>query len=137
EWRLSLRTALVALRRRRSGEGPPPPDTPWGVGPWRRIIARNWQRPDLGLSALVPWLEDGARLLDDDEPRALERLLIEKVWDRLSDAAFLCHFDFDAIALYVLRWDTIHRATRHNSARAQTRFEAMLDASLPEAERYE
>ena len=54
--RMSQRTALVALRRRRRGLGPPAADEVWGIGPWVGRIRASWESADLGLGDALPWV---------------------------------------------------------------------------------
>ena len=41
-------------------------------------------------------------------------------------------FDFEAVVLYVLRWDLVYRWLMYNGPRARQRFERMADTALEE-----
>lgn len=139
--RLELRTCVAALRRRRRGEGPPRPGTSrdgassdgtWGYSRWLGHIARNWREPAFRLEGVFPWLREAERLLRQGDARHLERLLLEQVWINLGRAANDHLFDFEAVVIYVLRWNVIERWTTHDGEAAKARFAALVDATLGE-----
>ena len=63
EYRLELRTAMAALRRRKRGESAPRPGEPWGYGRWLSHIQRYWSEPAFRLEGVFPWLAEANRLL--------------------------------------------------------------------------
>ena len=130
-WRLELRTAVAALRRRARGEAAPGPG-PWGVGRWCDHIVRHWGEADLGLGRVFPWLGEASRLLASGDSLALERLLLGAVWDHIGRAADGHHFDFEAVVVYVLRWDISARWAGHDSSIAHKRFDALVQNGLGE-----
>ncbi|MCG8462115.1 MAG: hypothetical protein MI919_38010 [Holophagales bacterium] len=125
EWRLGLRTVIAALRRRAVGEPAPDRREPWGFEPRKRALERGWNRRDFGLSGALPWVETLADLLDRGDARGLERQLLRLVWRYLSRKAWGHHFDFEAVALYVLRWNLLQRASNRDPAEARSRFDSM------------
>ncbi len=127
-WRLGVRTMVSALRHRNSGRAAP--TDRWGVEPWMSLMRRNWARPDLGLAHVFPWVLELQGLLRARRTRDFERLVLEKVWEHLSRLAFLRPFDFEGVALYVLRWDLVHRAALEDEAEATQRFDELLEASM-------
>lgn len=131
-WRLELRTLVAALRRRHRGE-PAPRGRHWGFGRWLGWIARHWAEPDFALSGAFPWLEEANRLLDRGASVELERLLLDAVWshlERVSDGHYL---DFEAVVIYVLRWDMIARWTTYDGEEAVRRFDALVERALSDA----
>ncbi|MEL6340331.1 MAG: DUF2764 family protein [Myxococcota bacterium] len=130
QWRLSVRTAVAAVRRRKAGLAAPDRKQRWGVGPWTDVLRRNWARDDFGLSAALPWFGELRRMLDGEQADAVERFLLLRVWDHISRVAFHHRFSFAAVVLYVLRWDLVQRASRQDSEQAQRRFRGLLDSSL-------
>ena len=129
EWRLSLRTVIAALRRRVAGEKAPDRRLPWGFEPRKRALEQGWHRRDFGLGGALPWIETLADLLDQGEGREFERQLLRLVWKYLSRQAWGHHFDFEAVALYVLRWNLVQRASSQNPAEARSRFDRMMAES--------
>jgi len=126
-WRLGVRTTVSALRHRTAGHAPP--SDRWGVEPWRSLLTRNWTRPDFGVGAFFPWVTELHGLLREKRTREFEQLVLARVWEELSRRAFLCPFDFEGVALYVLRWDLVHRAALEDEAEAARRFDEMLEQS--------
>ncbi|NVK42328.1 MAG: hypothetical protein HWE39_13890 [Oceanospirillaceae bacterium] len=132
EQRLELRTLIAALRRRHRGEPAPPLDghCNWGYGRWTGAIARYWQEPGFRLQGLYPWLPEAEKLLTDDDPLGLERLLLAQVWRQLDRAGEEHWFDFVAVVVYVLRWNLIDRWVRYSETVATQRFDALTEAGL-------
>lgn len=128
--RLELRTVVAALRRRRRGEGPPAPGTCWGVGRWVGHIARNWTEATFRLDRVFPWLREADKLMKAGDTVALERLLLQQAWKKLVRLAGEHEFDFEAVVIYVLKWNIVDRWGRYNGEAAMKRFEDLVDASL-------
>lgn len=132
-WRFELRTVVAALRRRERRLPPPERSERWGYGRYTDHIRRHWSEPHFKLEPVYPWLAEAARMLREGDALGLERLLLEHVWGNYTRAAETHYFDFEAVALYVLRWDLIARWVAYDGARAARRFEALAEAGLGEA----
>jgi hypothetical protein len=131
-WRLELRSVVAALRRRAAGEPAPGRGEMWGYGRWTRPVLRNWRKPDFGLSGPLPWVSRLNDLIVRNDAQEAERVQLKLVWQfltRLSDGHY---FDFEAVALYVLRWDIIHRWTMYDSQQATERFNELRQETLGE-----
>lgn len=128
--RLEIRTCVAALRRRARGEGPPPPDRPWGFGRWVGHIARNWTEPAFRLDGVFPWLREADSSMKQGDTIALERLLLEESNKRLERRAGEHTFDFEAVVIYVLKWSIVDRWARYNAEAASRRFEDLTQAGL-------
>jgi len=128
--RVELRTLVAAMRRRHLGGGAPGEGEKWGVGRWMKVIARNWAEPGFGVQNAFPWVLDAHRLMQERNTVALERLLLEEVWNELGRKSQGHHFDFEAVVIYVLRWDVMERWTHYQAPAAQDRFNALIDASI-------
>jgi len=126
--RLELRTCIAALRRRARGEGPP--GEPWGFGRWIAHITRNWTDPGFRLENAFPWLREADDMIKQGNAPGLERLVLEQSYKRLQRAAGEHTFDFEAVVIYVLKWNIFDRATRYNAEAALRRFEDMTQAAL-------
>ncbi|MGD9409514.1 MAG: hypothetical protein PVF12_05980 [Thiohalocapsa sp.] len=129
-WRLELRTVVAALRRRRAGEPAPSGRRKWGFGRWVPHIARHWSEPHFRLERVYPWLPEAKRLMDDGDPLGLERLLLGAVWTHLERIGAGHEFDFEAVVVYVTRWDLVARWTHYDADAALTRFDALLETAL-------
>lgn len=128
--RLEIRTCVAALRRRNRGEPPPAPGTCWGFGRWVDHIARNWTEPSFRLDRVFPWLREADRLMKQGDTTALERLLLQQAWRKLVRLAGEHEFDFEAVVIYVLKWNIVDRWGRYNGEAAMRRFDEMVDAGL-------
>jgi len=129
-WRLELRTVVAALRRRRGGEPAPSGRRKWGFGRWVPHIARHWTEPHFRLERVYPWLPEAKRLMDDGDPLGLERLLLGAVWTHLERVGAGHEFDFEAVIVYVTRWDLVARWTRYDADTALARFDGLLETAL-------
>lgn len=131
-FRMEQRTIVAALRRRRLGEDAPPRDLPWGITPWLSHIIKHWRAPYFALQPVFPWVKDAVRHMQENDLIGLERLLMARVWERCVQAAQFHPFDFEAVVLYVLRWNIIDRWSRYDAAAAAERFDALVREGLCE-----
>jgi len=131
-WRLEMRTVVAALRQRRLGRAAPAAGSRWGYGAWSRRIEAHWHQPAFGLERIYPWLSEADRLLKESDFLALERLLLSEVWSYYGRVVGDHYFDFEAVVVYVLRWDVIDRWSRYNGEAAARRFERMVEDALGE-----
>jgi hypothetical protein len=129
-FRMEVRTIYTALRRRRRGEASPPVSKPWGYGRWVRHIERYWNEPGFRLRQVYPWVNEAERLIDARDSLGLERLLLGIVWDYLIHISVSHEFDFEAVVIYVLRWDLIARWSSYNGARAVQRFDDLVEQGM-------
>jgi hypothetical protein len=129
-WRLEARTLVAALRRRQAGEPAPSGRRKWGFGRWVPHLARNWSEPHFRLDRAYPWLPEAKRLLDVGDPLGLERLLLGAVWTHLERIGAGHSFDFEAVVVYVTRWDLVARWTRYDANTALSRFDELLETAL-------
>jgi hypothetical protein len=130
EFRLNLRTVVAALRRRKLGQAAPAAREPWGYGPWVDHIRRHWSEAGFRLEGAFPWILEANRLLNADDVMGLERLLLGVVWDHLGRAAEGHYLDFEAVVIYVLRWNVVDRWTTYDADAAVERFESLVDSGL-------
>ncbi|MBW1687409.1 MAG: DUF2764 domain-containing protein [Deltaproteobacteria bacterium] len=126
DFRMSQRTALVALRRQRRGLGPPASGEIWGVGPWVRRIETHWDRADLGFGNILPWVEEARGLLEAGNATGLERLLMNAVWRQLSRMADPQPFGFEQVLAFVFKWDIVQLWLSYDADAAKTRFQQLI-----------
>lgn len=131
-FRLEIRTVIAALRRRRLERPPPMPGERWGVGRYVRRIQRQWHDPDFGLGDQLPWLAEARRLMETGEARALEALVMNLVWDYLDRRATMAFFGFEAVLVYLFKWDILFRWLTYAAEPAEARFEELLVETLGE-----
>ena len=128
--RLELRTVLAALRRRHAGQDAPAPSEVWGYGRFVRRIRENWREPGLGVARAFPWVLTAREKLAAGESTALERLVLEAAWRQAERRAIGHAFDFEAVALYAVRWKLLERWTRYDAEAATARFRRLTGEAL-------
>ena len=130
ESRLELHTIVAALRRRKRGDSAPLPEDSWGYGRWVGYIERHWTESTFRLEGMFPWILEANRLLNANDSVALERLLFGVVWNKLGNLGEGHHFDFEAVVIYVLRWNLVDRWCRYEGEAAVERFRIMVDSGI-------
>ncbi len=131
-WRLEERTFMAALRHRHLKNNVPSAGAKWGYGRWMQQIETHWHESAFGLGQQYSWLPDADRLLQEENYLGLERLLLALVWDHYGRVVGDHYFDFEAVVVYVLRWDVIDRWSRYNSNKAEQRFNEIAASALGE-----
>jgi len=131
-WRLEVRTVVAGLRRRTMGRPPPSRGDLWGYGRWVRHVEQQWSSSDFGLGGIMPWVAEFSRLIGENDTLGFERELLGVTWQYMSRAVEGHYFSFEAVALYVLRWDIIARWTAYNGELAQQRFNRLVSEGLGE-----
>ena len=129
-WRLEDRTFIAALRRSHLGQTAPLPSEKWGYGRWLQQIETHWSEPAFGFGLQLPWLADAEQFLKEENYLGLERLLLGRLWDYYGRVAGMHYFDFEAVVVYVLRWDVINRWAHYNVSKAEKRFNDMAESAL-------
>ncbi len=128
--RLEMRTLVAALRKRAIGQPAPGERESWGFGRWVNLMRRHWTDPDFGVGHIYPWIIDAQRAMQDNNVLGLERLFMRNAWEYLARAGAGHYFDFEAVAIYVLRWDLIDRWTRYEAEAAQERITGLVESGL-------
>jgi hypothetical protein len=129
-FRIELRSIVAALRRRAAGEPPPARGEKWGYTGLTGWIGRMWSRPDFGLSATHPWVTAVNQAIIEGDALAAERLQLQTSFWHHERAAAGHYFDFESAALYVLRWDIVHRWTSYDESEADARYEELVTEGL-------
>jgi hypothetical protein len=123
--RIDVRTIISALRRRRAGSPPPP-----GVGRWVDHIRRHWNHPEFQLGGRYPWIGDVQRMIGEGRARETQRLLFGVVYRTWSQMAERYTFSFEAVILYLARWEIIDRWTSQNLETGRQRFDKLITETL-------
>lgn len=129
DWRLDMRTIMAALRRKHMGKAAPTTSR-WSYGTRYGYIRNHWHLPTLGLGKTFPWISKVAECLRTGNCVELEKTLLQAVWDQLDRLAARHWFDFEAVVIYVLRWNLVARWTSYNTDKAQLRFRKLSNESL-------
>lgn len=125
--RLDTRTIVAALRRKRLGLGPPR-----AMGQWVDHIRRNWSEPLFNLGHRYPWLAPLERAMAAGDIAETDRIMIGIPWQHFTRLAQSHFFDFEAVVLYVARWDVLNRWTSRDEAAGRERVEQLLTEAIGE-----
>ena len=68
--------------------------------------------------------------MKQEETEALERLLLEQAWKSVVRQTGEHLFDFEAVVIYVLKWNITDRWVRYNAEAAARRFRDLTEAAL-------
>jgi hypothetical protein len=124
---MNVRMIVAAMRRRRQGLGPPT----IGFGPSFEHIRRHFNQPDFGLGRVFPWLIPFSQLLEQGDVLALYRRVLLETWTYLNTRAQEYDtFSFEAVVLYVARWDLIRRWLQLQPERGRAVFEALVTEAM-------
>jgi hypothetical protein len=127
DYRLDMQTAVAALRIRQAGRHLAHYPGSWGIGRWVKHIEANWDAPDFRLGRTHPWVQEAGNHLASADAIALERLLMDTVWRKLSRLSDTNPFGFEAITAFVFKWDIVQAWLQHDAAIAKQRFQIMIE----------
>jgi Protein of unknown function (DUF2764) len=129
EYGMDVRMIAVALRSRRRDLALPTV----GVGQWFDHIRRNFNQPDFKLGQVFPWIPEAERLLAQGDLLTLYRqYVLGATWTYLKKRAEDYYFSFEAVVLYIARWDMIRRWQQLQAERGRTIFETLVTEALGE-----
>jgi hypothetical protein len=124
---LQVRTIVAGLRLRRRGLGPPPAKLPVA-----QHIARHWEHPDFRLGNEFRWIASLDSVLNSETPFRFEKITLDIIWQhakRLSEQYF---FTFEAVVLYLIRWEVVYRWTRRDAKTGRKKFQELVDEAMGE-----
>ncbi|WP_100641720.1 DUF2764 family protein [Alteromonas facilis] len=127
--RLEMRTLIAATRMRHNGKAKPS-SARWGFGRWQTHIINHWQEADFALSHLFPWINEFRQHIENDNPVLAERLILTESFKQLQRLSHQHRFDFEAVVIYVLKWNILDRSLNSNGYQAQRRFEQLVKQGL-------
>jgi hypothetical protein len=125
---MDVRMIVAALRRRRHGLGPPTV----GVGQWFEHIRRYFNQPDFRLGHVFPWILPFEQLLEQGDVLNLYRQVLGVTWAYLKKRAEDYDFTFEAVVLYLARWEIIRHWQQLQAERGRAVFEALVTEALGE-----
>jgi hypothetical protein len=125
EHAMTVRTIIAALRCRRLQRDPPP--APAAIA---ARIARSWSHPDFRLGYQFPWIATVESQLNGDTPFDLERTKLNIIWQHAKRLADRCQFTFEAVVLYLIRWEVVYRWTRRDARVGQEKFNQLVSEAM-------
>lgn len=129
-WRMELRTIITAIRQRKLGREVPTKNERWGYGQVVPLIRKNWQMDDFSLSHRFTWIKEANTLFETEQSVELEKLLLNLSWKHYESIGYSHYFDFEAVLIYVLRWNIINRWTQCDKEIAMRQFESLVIQGL-------
>ena len=126
---MDVRMIAVALRSRRRGLTLPTV----GIGQWFEHIRHNFNQPDFKLGQVFPWIPEAERLLAQGDLLNLYRsYVLGATWTYLKKRAEDYYFSFEAVVLYIARWDIIRHWQQLQAERGRAMFETLVTEALGE-----
>jgi hypothetical protein len=126
---MDVRMIAVALRCRRRGL--PLPTV--GIGQWFDHIRRHFNQPDFKLGQVFPGIPEAEQLLAQGELLSLYRqYVLGATWTYLKKRAEDYDFSFEAVVLYIARWDLMRRWQQLQAERGRAIFETLVTEALGE-----
>lgn len=127
DYRLDIQTVVAALRLRQAGRDPQPYSGSWGFGRWVKHIETHWEAADFRLGINYPWILEAGNYLAANDAMALDRLLMDTVWRKLSRLDDVNPFGFEAITAFVFKWDILQAWLLRDANAAKQRFQTMIE----------
>jgi hypothetical protein len=127
EYRLDLQTVVAALRIRQAGHDPEQYPGSWGIGHLVKHIEAHWDAPDFRLGTVFPWVQEANSYLAASDAMALDRLLMDTVWRKLSRLGDRRPFGFEAITAFVFKWDILQAWLQRDASAAKQRFQVLIE----------
>jgi hypothetical protein len=129
EYAMDVRMIAVALRSRRRGLALPTV----GIGRWFEHIRYNFNQPDFKLGQVFPWIPEAERLLAQGDLLTLYRqYVLGATWTYLKKRAEDYYFSFEAVVLYIARWDIMRQWQQLQVERGRAIFETLVTEALGE-----
>ncbi|CDZ78968.1 hypothetical protein BN59_03283 [Legionella massiliensis] len=128
-WFMDLRSLFAALRLRKEKKAPPANPQECWLSHWNHQLIQHWDEPDFGLKGVYPWLSKVASDLEKEDTSAVEEFLLDYIWHYLSIIELRHYFDFEALMIYLLRWNLIHYWSKFNSNLADN-FDELVKALI-------
>jgi len=131
--RTEMRLLISAARRKRLGLGPP--DWADRVVQSDEVLGqvrKNWSQPHFNLGAHYRWVEAFCRAYDSGDMREAQRVVFNERWNDWTRIAERYTFTFEAIIVYLVRWEIIDRWTSQNTEAGKARFAKLIEETLGE-----
>jgi len=128
---LDRKTIVAALRRKHLGESAPN-SVRWSYGTRYEYIRRHWNSPVLGLSGAFPRIQAVVEAMEKNDPLEVEKIVLQAMWDDLDSMSAKHTFDFEAVVIYVMRWNLVQRWVSYDKERASQRFNELVEKGMGE-----
>lgn len=131
--RTENRLLLSAVRRQRAGLGPPN----WslradGDDPLISHLRKHWSEPHFNLGVRHRWLEAFIKHYDQGNMREAQWVVFNERWQDWTRIAQRYQFTFEAVIVYLVRWEIVDRWTSQNAEVGEARFANLIKETLGE-----
>lgn len=134
KWFFDIRSIFTALRLRQIQRvAPDNPQDYWSTSLTTKLI-KNWDKPDFGLKYTYPWLAEVNAKITTNDTAFIEDTLLTVIWKHLEKMEDRHFFDFEALIIYLLRWNIVHYWSQLDEKLAAKRIQKMTDQILIELE---
>lgn len=107
-WYLDLRSIFAAIRMREQNKEVPKNPKDYWLTHWGYKLLRQWNEPDFGLKSVYPWVPKVIADTTKNNTAAVEEFLLAYIWRHLSLIEMRHYFDFEALIIYLLRWNIVN-----------------------------
>jgi hypothetical protein len=129
DWCIGSRNAMAAVRLK-ADLGSAAPAKAWGAGSLVRLVERNWSKPEVGMNARYPWLQQARQFLASGTASSLARLEMSAMWRRLSSFAEVDLFGFEFVAAYAFKWDIVNHWLGYDNHKAREKFKKLTEEAI-------
>ena len=125
--RINMRTIVSALRKRKFKDG-----RPLGVGQLTDDIRRGWNQPNLGLQNRYQWIEPFSKAMERGAVRDAQHILFSDLWKTWTRESQQYYFTFEAVILYLARWEIVDRWASQHEDQGRRRFSDLITETMGE-----
>ena len=126
EFRMDQQTILAGLRLRNAVFESLFLEQVNGASRRAGFIASHWDDPDFKLAAVFPWIPEARSYLETGDACALDKLMMNIIWQRLSRIAESNRFGFEAVFAFVFKWDILQAWLARDAVKAKSRFQELI-----------
>jgi len=131
--RTEMRLLISCVRRRKAGLGPPGwLDRVADSDSVMSHVRKHWPELNFGLGVRYRWVEAFTRCYDAGDMREAQRVVFNERWNDWTRIAERYTFSFEAIIVYLVRWEIVDRWTSQNAEAGKARFAKLIEETLGE-----
>jgi hypothetical protein len=129
-WFFDIRSIFVALQLRQSETKIPDKTSDFWKTRWSKKMQNAWQKPDLGLKYVFPWIVPVNTAFLKGDMVAVEEIFLSLIWKQLEKLEAGHYFDLEALLIYLLRWHIVNYWSQFNEKIALDRIQKYSDDLL-------
>ncbi|MDR3502589.1 MAG: DUF2764 family protein [Legionella sp.] len=130
DWYLDLRSIFAAIRMRNEKKEVPENPHDYWISHWDHRLMQKWSDADFGLKSVYPWLPKVVSDIEKNNTAAVEGFLLAHIWKHLSIVEAGHYFDFEAITIYLLRWNVVNYWSSFSTSNALDCIEKLCNTLI-------